>query len=234
MAQTIDAVAIKLPTFWTSSPQAWFLQAEAQFAIRGVTQDDTKYFHVVAALDTATANRALSLLTSPPEHGKYQALKDFLLSAFCLSEHERASILLNIQGLGDRRPSQLMDEMLALLGNHQPCFLFRHLFLAQLPESVRIPLASSSTKDYRTLALEADTLLLASAQQVNQTDFPDTFDSQEVCASSYHKQKHPSTGNSFICWFHKKFGSAAKKCTPACSLYSKFQRNQGNFRQGQL
>ena len=31
------------PTCWTSSPSAWFAQAEAQFVLRRITQDDTKY-----------------------------------------------------------------------------------------------------------------------------------------------------------------------------------------------
>ena len=48
MAET-NAVAIKLPTFWAQQPEVWFLQAEAQFHIRKITDDTTKYYHVVAA-----------------------------------------------------------------------------------------------------------------------------------------------------------------------------------------
>ena len=148
----VDAVSVKLPTFWTTSPTAWFAQAEAQFAIRGVTQDDTKYYHVVAALDTSTATRTVSLLSSPPTTDKYSAIKTFLISAYDLSDSERASALFNLPGLGDSKPSELMDSMLSLLGTHTPCFLFRHLFLQQLPDYVRAPLAPSSTDNYRALA----------------------------------------------------------------------------------
>ena len=41
---------IKLPEFWEFSPTAWFAQTEAQFAIRDVTDDTTRYYHVVSAL----------------------------------------------------------------------------------------------------------------------------------------------------------------------------------------
>ena len=45
------AVSLKLPTFWNSQPEVWLAQAEAQFNIRGITADETKYYYVVAALD---------------------------------------------------------------------------------------------------------------------------------------------------------------------------------------
>ncbi|GFR67612.1 transposon Ty3-G Gag-Pol polyprotein [Elysia marginata] len=48
------------------SPTAWFAQTEAQFALRGITADETKYYHVVAALDAATASRSLAVISSPP------------------------------------------------------------------------------------------------------------------------------------------------------------------------
>ena len=105
---TSNAVLVKLPTFWTAGPEAWFAQAEAQFAIRQITQDDTKYlFHVVAALDNTTATRALSILTNPPQNNKYLTLKEFLTGAYSLSNAERASALLDFQPgtLGDRKPN---------------------------------------------------------------------------------------------------------------------------------
>ena len=48
-----------------------------------------------------------------------------------------------------------MDAVLALMGTHKPCFIFKHLFLQQLPNYVRTPLATSTT-DYRALAQEPD------------------------------------------------------------------------------
>ncbi|GFR97971.1 retrovirus-related Pol polyprotein [Elysia marginata] len=69
----VESVAMKLPTFWVTSPLAWFAQAEAQFALRNITPDETKYFHILAALDTNKATRAVSLLTAPPPSNKYGA-----------------------------------------------------------------------------------------------------------------------------------------------------------------
>ena len=130
MAIEEHAVTLKLPTFWTSQPDVWFAQAEAQFTLRGIAADDTKYYYVLAALDQSTATRLLDLINNPPAHNKYKALKDRLIDTFGLSKRERASRLLHFRPLGDSKPSALMDEMLALLGDHPPCLLFEQLFLS--------------------------------------------------------------------------------------------------------
>ncbi|GFR69521.1 retrovirus-related Pol polyprotein [Elysia marginata] len=155
---------MKLPTFWVTSPLAWFAQTEAQLALRNITQDENNYFHVLVALVTNTATRALSLLTAPPPTNKYGALKEFLISAFGLTDEERASTLLDLRRLRDYKPSELMDNMLSLLGGHTPCFLFKQIFMRQLPDQVRASLATSATSDYRALALEADNLFLVMNQ----------------------------------------------------------------------
>ena len=64
MSET-NSVSIKLPPFWTAQPQVWFQQAEAQFTIRGITADETKYSYIVAALDQDTASRLLDLTLTP-------------------------------------------------------------------------------------------------------------------------------------------------------------------------
>jgi len=45
----IAAVAVKLPPFWPEDPHTWIQQVEAQFVIRGITVDSTKFYHIVAA-----------------------------------------------------------------------------------------------------------------------------------------------------------------------------------------
>ena len=74
-----NGVAIKLPPFWPQQARVWFVQAEAQFVIKGVTADLTKYSYVTAALDQNTATRVLDILTDPPASDKYDTLKSRLL-----------------------------------------------------------------------------------------------------------------------------------------------------------
>ena len=42
-AQT-NAVYARLPAFWPANAKVWFIQAEAQFTIRGISQDATIYY----------------------------------------------------------------------------------------------------------------------------------------------------------------------------------------------
>ena len=65
-----NAVALKLPTFWCSQPRVWFAQAEAQFEIRKITADETRYYYVLSALDQDTATRLLDLISAPPSTDK--------------------------------------------------------------------------------------------------------------------------------------------------------------------
>ena len=135
--------------------------------MRNVTADDTKYFYVVADLDQETASRLIDFLENPPEQDRYGSIKKRLLSTFDLSQQERAARLLSFSEIGDRKPTALMNDMLALLGSHQPCFLFNYIFLQRLPEDIRVALASEGINNPRQLAQKADILWLAKSREPN-------------------------------------------------------------------
>ena len=217
-----NAVALKLPEFWEQNVSAWFVQAEAQFAIRDITSEDTKYYYVVASLKGSTAARVINLIENPPARDKYTTLKGHLKGVFGLSEPERARQLLSLPGLGDSKPSELMDHMLALLGDHQPCFLFKELFLQQLPDQIRLPLTSSVKVDLRELAKEADVFFSAGRKTFSVTPLTNTSTACEECMHQPHTHSVSASAvarreKSSLCFYHGKFGNKAKKCLPPCS-----------------
>ena len=191
------AVTLKLSEFWTSHPKVRFQQTEAQFALRQVTADNTKYFYVVAALDQDSAQRVIDLLEDPPRDHKYLALKKRLLDTFDLSDNAR---LLNMPQLGDKKPSVLMNEMLALIADHCPCFLFNYLFLQLLPDDIRMILSGQQWNDPRQLAARADELWLARspAPPVSRLSRPrkGTNYGQDQQGSSRNQEK--------LCFYHKR------------------------------
>ena len=204
MAET-NAVAIKFPTFWAQQPEVWFLQAEAQFHIRKITGDTTKYYHVVAALDQETSGRVLGTLSSSPTDNKYADVKQRLLTTFGLSKREQASKLLHLHPLGDQKPSELMDEMLSLLADHGFCFLAEQLFLEQLPEDIRLQLSNDDFTNPRALATKADVLWIAKQQAASTIN--------KVISQANGKI---TTTHDSWCFYHKCFGDDAKNCKAPC------------------
>ena len=76
--KTASAVALKLPTFWANNPKLWFCSVEAQFAIRNIVADETKFHYVVAALTDDMANAVADVITKPPTNDKYSTIKNSL------------------------------------------------------------------------------------------------------------------------------------------------------------
>lgn len=46
-SSTIAAVAIPLPLYWDHNPVIWFLQADSQFYLAGITSQQRKYHYIV-------------------------------------------------------------------------------------------------------------------------------------------------------------------------------------------
>lgn len=98
----LAAVTIKIPTFWTVNPEAWFQHAEAQFALRNVTSSEMRYFYVVSSLDAPTAIRVAPFLSNFCTPHDYMELKTLFLETFGLSDDERLCSFTSITELGNR------------------------------------------------------------------------------------------------------------------------------------
>ena len=217
------AVSLKLPPFYLTAPKFWFIFAEQQFLLRHITGDDTKFAHVVSSLTEDTATRVMLAITEPPEGNKYNSLKAKLLSEFTLSEAERASVLLDLPGLGDMKPSQLLSYMFSLLPATEiatPGILVKELFLRQLPTDVRAHLTMQTGISLQQLAEEADKFFTSAGQRVSAARHSYTPPATAV-GSSQQPGRLPGTQRNVagpsLCYFHRKFGSKARKCQDPCS-----------------
>ncbi|GFO15684.1 sulfotransferase [Plakobranchus ocellatus] len=186
---SVSAVAFKAPQFWQTNAKAWFIRLEASFNTHTppITQDLTKFHHVIQLLDSSTACRAQAVLENPPPVGKYDSLKSALLNAYEATQLQKDQELLNLNGLGDRKPSELLQHMRSL--NHDPGTLFRALFLNQLPPDVRRILAQTSDADLDTLAKTADGIMdvefVADATRSVQNTSPIEVTHEEQANSGY-------------------------------------------------
>lgn len=222
----VSATSVKIPEFWNKSPAVWFARIEAQFSSKAITQDQTKYDYVVSALDVNTADEMQHILLNPPTTMKYQALKQELITTFGKSQFERDSELLNLNGLGDRRPSALLRKINAL--NNDPETLKRAIFLANLPTEIRSVLAAQQFPDVEQLAAAADRIWESRAISINninssQAPFPmktteDFGHIDAVSTKSRSRRPHQPTTESGICFYHTRFGLEARRCQGNCKF----------------
>jgi len=75
VSSAVYRVAVRLPPFWPDRPAVWFVQAEAQFELAGITRQRTKFNYVVSQLSQQQAVEVEDIITSPPEQEPYDRLK---------------------------------------------------------------------------------------------------------------------------------------------------------------
>ena len=104
----VAAVTIKLPPFWSSDPQVWFTQVEAQFATRGINNQRTMFDYVIASLSPEVATEIRDLILTPPGEDQYDALKAQLIQRTGVFKQHQLQQLLGTEEFGDRKPSQFL------------------------------------------------------------------------------------------------------------------------------
>lgn len=242
----IGAISVKIPPFWPADPQIWFAQVEAQFSTRGITAQKTKFDYIVASLAPEFAQEVRDLVLSPPDTTPFDTLKRQLIDRTAASEQRRLQHAEDLGDRKPtqllRRMQQLMGETLAPTDN---TFL-RELFLQRLPPNVRMVLASTDTgRSLDDLAQLADKIMEVAAPPI--ASVTTTPSSSEVAqlrseigelrrlvervrpatypprAQASYRGRSPSpapvsTTQPALCWYHQRYGSAAQKCRPPCSL----------------
>ncbi|XP_015438096.1 PREDICTED: uncharacterized protein LOC107193207, partial [Dufourea novaeangliae] len=115
---------------------------DAQFVLRGITQEDTKFHHVVAQLDAKSAQEVEDILLTPPAENKYTRLKDELVARLSTSKQRKIKQLLEHEERGDRTPSQFLRHTRSLAGNDVPEDFIRTLWPSRLPVFMQSVLAT--------------------------------------------------------------------------------------------
>ena len=245
-AGRVEAYAMKIPPFWPADPQIWFVQVEAQFAARGITAQRTMYHHVVGSLSPEIATEIRDLLLHPPGDNPYDVLKLKLIERTSASEQRRLQQLFTAEELGDRKPTQLLRRMQQLLGEKAAATdsaIIRELFMQRLPTNVRMVLAAASEKTpLEELATLADKMTEVASPFVATVASPSQATSemddlraeitslrQQISAlqsgaaprqrrsRSRNRDRPRSPSQSTVCWYHRRFGDAARKCTLPCN-----------------
>ena len=199
----IAAISLKLPPIWEDNVKNWFTQCESQFALKGITVDDTKYHHIVSSLTSSMSKKVQSVLDNPPAAGKYQAIKKLLVGRLELSKHERASRIMNLQGLGGLSPIDLYTEVRALGDDLEIEDVYFSVVLLHLPEKIRSALLALKKQNVsnQEIFIEASSMLMSTP--------PSSVNAVQSGGRATEKK-------SKLCFFHRRWGKKANKCVKPC------------------
>lgn len=226
---------MKLPPFWPHDPALWFHQVEAQFTTRNITQQTTKFNHIVGSLAPETATEVRDIIFNVPAVNPYIVLKERLISRTSMPQAQRMQSLLSLPPLGDLRPSQLLRRMEQLADKKLEDPMYVELFLSRLPEPVRLVLRAQHGKTLHQLAELADTLSTTQLGRPLNAESSgyglsaitgDDLSSLRAEVAALRKQvtktqtpsnSRTSSPSDDLCWYHARFGNRAKTCKPPCS-----------------
>ncbi|XP_070152059.1 uncharacterized protein [Polyergus mexicanus] len=247
----VNKLAIKIPPFWNDEPELWFAQLEGQFILSGITQDTTKYSYVLFQIDSRQIKEVKDIITHPPDANKYEAIKRALIQRLSVSQEQRTRQLLELEEIGDRKPSQFLRHLRTLAANNVPDSLLRTLWLGGLPNQMQMILATRAEDCLNDVAEQADRIHeMSSRAVVAATTAPKESLETQIQALAKrvatlsthltrsrsrdrrHDRKRSQSRNQRKdydkrhCFYHNRFGDKAKKCTQPCTYIS--EKEQGS------
>ena len=233
-----DSSHTRLPVFWTTRPELWFIQVEAAFAERTppVTTDAAKFRQVLRVLPNEVLEKVEFVLTGDEQvGGRYAALKGALIDCYGRSNARRNAELIALAKdgtLGDRKPTEFLMHMRSLHQNSIETWE-KATLLNALPPHVRAILSNSNAANNKRLAQEANAIMeendLADVNirsMSRQQDYAPAVeavsarryqdDRQESRRRPEHQEERYSRNDRGPkpkrCYTHNKFGSRAFTC----------------------
>jgi hypothetical protein len=229
---------LRLPRFWANSPAAWFRTAEAQFALRRVSDPLEKYYLVLDTLSEANINLVRHIVEDEPDATSFNRIREGLVAAHILTDYQRIDRLVALEPLNGRKPSELLADMNKLKPADEKQF-FAYFFLNRLLREVRILLSQEPVSDMRALAAKADALMALHVPHQHEVAAVSTQESDEATVAAaarssssgskkaaaqkkkkYRRQRSQSAADerrSPLCWLHIRFGDKARRCEQPCA-----------------
>lgn len=162
----IQYVAFKSPQpLFSQNPLVWFNILEQQFLVAGITTESTKYSHAVSALDARLHNQFADLIIRDKGRTPYTIFKTEILRILGESQKVKLHNILHGLSLGDKKPSQLLNDFKLNAGTAFGEAPIKQLWMGRLPQQVQLVLtAFENDVSLDVLAARADNLLETMSQ----------------------------------------------------------------------
>ena len=242
----------RLPDFWVEDPTVWFLQVDAKFRRANITRSRTKYEYVIPLLPPKVLTQCRDIIiaaSGDEEQDPFERLRERLVGSYTPSKWQLAYQIIHHPDIGDRRPSQLMASMLALLPDgERPGILFQAHFLERLPADMRKTLGTIKFESCREMAAHGDLIWDAAMEQqtlavtvhavhavqrsASPTDYSGSPDRSGSPGRSSRRDRRSATPGpdkrGELCHYHQRWGATAHKCVPPCSWSGEDSAAGGN------
>ena len=115
---TINAVAVKLPSFWPDNPNKWgFLYWEGKFRLHNISKQQTMFDHCLQAMTAEQSDEVMDLMERGPSATCYDDLKTAYIERRTPTTAERIQRLRKLGPLtSDQRPSDLLRLIERIFG----------------------------------------------------------------------------------------------------------------------
>ncbi|XP_018329081.1 uncharacterized protein LOC108739597 [Agrilus planipennis] len=158
-AFSIDRVAVRVPPFIPADPELWFAMVEENFTTAGVTTDSTKFSYITGALEPRYALEIRDIIVNKPASNAYETIKAELIKRLSTSQEQKTRRLLEMEEIGDRKPSQFFRHLKGLAGSTVPDSMLRTLWFARMPSHMQAILAAHRDITLEKLAELADSII---------------------------------------------------------------------------
>jgi hypothetical protein len=190
-----------LPEFCHTRKPNWHVrpklrEAELRFKISGIGSERLRFGHTVDALPYELLCLVADLVKQPLGVTPCSILKEHLLMAHQLSPMQKAVKLMDSLALGDRRPSQLLADLLQLCpAGEQSTAFFRGSFMKRLPSEIQVHLSQCETTDLKELAQRVDQLWLSHSRPATLAPVTAVESGQEdlLCAAVSTKEANKAS-----------------------------------------
>ena len=236
---------VKLPPFWTEDPEIWNI-----FSGLNITQSRVKYNHVLPLLPCsvlASIRDVVVATASRDAEDPYADLCAHLVGSFTPRKWQLGHKILHFPDIGDRRPIQLMSELLALLPEGEPLgFLIQAVLLERLPKDMREKLGTLKFETPRAMAEHGD-LIWDAGLDHGAPSISTVRSTSPGCSSFFSPPRRPmsrgrrcgraatpgpaghSTGpGKSLSNYHDRWRPAAHRCVPPCAWPGNSPAGGGN------
>ncbi|XP_017475255.1 PREDICTED: uncharacterized protein LOC108365669 [Rhagoletis zephyria] len=231
---------IPLPVMSEENIEAYFYSLDFWFEASSISTDSAKFSIVAASIPQIKLMELRSIIDAAPMSGRYEYIRSKLTENFTESQQRRLQRVLREMPLGDRRPSDLFNEMKRAPGSALSESILHDLWVNRLSPYAQAAIIATSVPITDKLKIAdsiAESMQLREGR-VNEVSTPKAANDSDLRAEiaalkqrfdkalsgeksvSRSRSRTPARGQgsntSELCWYHAKFGKNAKKCRQPC------------------